>query len=65
MAFLLLGEHQKLLLKDLIQTKSFKERLESEGLVISAGSPEDFGKFIKSEETRWKEVIKKASIKAD
>ena len=51
--------------KKAIQTKSFKERLESEGLVISAGSPEDFGKFIKSEETRWKEVIKKASIKAD
>jgi tripartite-type tricarboxylate transporter receptor subunit TctC len=33
--------------------------------VISAGSPEEFGKFVKSEELRWKEVIKKANIKAD
>jgi len=51
--------------KKAIQTKSFKDRLENEGLVTSVGTPEEFGKFVKSEEVRWKEVIKKANIKAD
>ena len=52
-------------IKKAVQTKVFKDRVESEGLIISAGSPEDFAKFVKSEEQRWKEVIKKANIKAD
>ena len=51
--------------KKAIQTKSFKDRLENEGLVTSAGTPEEFDKFVKSEEVRWREVIKKAKIKAD
>jgi tripartite-type tricarboxylate transporter receptor subunit TctC len=53
------------LFKKAVQTKSFKDRLESEGLVISASSPEEFAKFVKNEEIRWKEVIQKANIKAD
>jgi len=52
-------------IKKAVQSKAFKDRVEGEGLVISAGSPEEFGKFVKSEELRWKEVIKKANIKAD
>jgi tripartite-type tricarboxylate transporter receptor subunit TctC len=52
-------------IKKAVQTKAFKDRVESEGLMISAGSPEDFAKFVKSEEQRWKEVIKNANIKAD
>ncbi len=52
-------------IKKAVQTKTFKDRVESEGLMVSAGSPEDFAKFVKSEEQRWKDVIKKANIKAD
>ena len=33
--------------------------------MTSAGTPEEFDKFVKSEEVRWREVIKKAKIKAD
>ena len=52
-------------IKKAAQSKIFKDRVESEGLVISTGTPEDFGKFVKAEELRWKEVIKKANIKSD
>ena len=47
------------------QSAVFKNRVESEGLVIKTGSPEDFAKFVKSEEVRWRTVIKNANITAD
>ena len=47
------------------QSAVFKNRVESEGLVIRTGSPDDFGKFVKSEELRWRTVIKNANITAD
>ena len=47
------------------QTSAFKARVESEGLIIKAGTPEEFGKFVKAEELRWKAVIKDANISPD
>ena len=47
------------------QTSAFKARVESEGLMIKAGTPEEFGKFVKAEELRWKTVIKDANISPD
>ena len=47
------------------QTSAFKARVESEGLIIKAGSPEEFAKFVKAEELRWKAVIKDANIKLE
>ena len=47
------------------QTSAFKARVESEGLIIKAGSPEEFAKFVKAEELRWKAVIKDANISPD
>ncbi|MBU3631414.1 tripartite tricarboxylate transporter substrate binding protein [Polynucleobacter sp. AP-Melu-500A-A1] len=47
------------------QTSAFKTRVESEGLIIKAGSPEEFAKFVKAEELRWQKVIKDANISAD
>ena len=44
------------------QTANFKSRVESEGLMIKAGTPEEFAKFVKAEELRWKAVIKDANI---
>jgi tripartite-type tricarboxylate transporter receptor subunit TctC len=48
-----------------VQTEAFKNRVENEGLVIKTGTPEDFGKFVKAEEMRWRDVIKKANITED
>lgn len=47
------------------QTSAFKSRVESEGLIIKAGTPEEFAKFVKAEEIRWRAVIKDANISAD
>ncbi len=47
------------------QTAAFKARVESEGLMIKAGTPEEFAKFVKAEELRWKAVIKDANISPD
>jgi tripartite-type tricarboxylate transporter receptor subunit TctC len=47
------------------QTAAFKSRVESEGLMIKTGTPEDFGNFEKAEEIRWRKVIKDANISAD
>ena len=47
------------------QSTVFKSRVESEGLVIKTGSPEDFGKFEKTEEVRWRTIIKSANITED
>ena len=47
------------------QTPAFKNRVESEGLVVKTGTPEDFGKFVKAEEIRWRKVIKDANISSD
>jgi len=47
------------------QTSAFKSRVESEGLMIKTGTPEDFGNFVKAEEIRWRKVIKDANISPD
>ena len=49
-------------IKKAAQSSAFKSRVESEGLVIKTGTPEDFGKFEKAEELRWRAVIKNANI---
>lgn len=51
--------------KKATQTDVFKKRLEGEGLTVRAGSPEEFDKFLKAEEERWRTVIKSAGIKAE
>jgi tripartite-type tricarboxylate transporter receptor subunit TctC len=48
-----------------VQTDAFRKRVESEGLVISAGTPDEFGKYARSEELRWQKVIKAAGITAE
>jgi tripartite-type tricarboxylate transporter receptor subunit TctC len=52
-------------IKKSVKTPAFKSRVESEGLMIKAGTPEDFGKFVKAEEVRWRAVIKDANIAPD
>jgi tripartite-type tricarboxylate transporter receptor subunit TctC len=52
-------------IKKASQSPTFKARVEGEGLVVRAGSPEEFGKFVKAEELRWRTVIKDANISPD
>ncbi|MES2999587.1 MAG: tripartite tricarboxylate transporter substrate-binding protein, partial [Pseudomonadota bacterium] len=43
----------------------FKEKLESMGFAVTAGSPENFGEQIRRDLTRYSEIVKTAGIKAD
>jgi tripartite-type tricarboxylate transporter receptor subunit TctC len=51
--------------KKAVQSEAFKKRVESEGLVISAGTPEEFDRYAKGEEARWRKVVKAANITAN
>ena len=51
--------------KKAVQSDAFKKRVESEGLVISAGTPEEFDRYAKGEEVRWRKVVKAANITID
>lgn len=42
-----------------------KARLESQGLTLPLGSPEDFGRHVAAETKRWGEVIRKGNIKME
>ncbi|AGW92599.1 MULTISPECIES: tripartite tricarboxylate transporter substrate binding protein [Cupriavidus] len=51
--------------KKAVQTDAFRKRAEQEGLAVSAGSPDEFGRYVKAESQRWSKVIKEANITAD
>ncbi len=51
--------------KKVVQTEAFRKRAESEGLMISGGTPDEFGRYVRSEEVRWAKVVKDAKISAD
>lgn len=51
--------------KKAVQTEAFRKRVESEGLVIDAGSPEAFDRYAKGEEARWRKVVKENHITTD
>ena len=51
--------------KKAVQTDAFRKRVESEGLVINGGSPEEFDRYAKGEEARWRKVVKENHITTD
>ncbi len=51
--------------KKAAQSELFRKRVESEGLAVSAGTPEEFGRYVLSEELRWRKVVKAAHITAE
>ena len=51
--------------KKAVQTDAFRKRVESEGLIINGGSPQDFDKYAKGEEVRWRKVVKENNITND
>jgi tripartite-type tricarboxylate transporter receptor subunit TctC len=47
------------------QTPDFRARLEPEGLVVSAGTPQELADYVKREEARWRRVVRENNVKAD
>ena len=51
-------------IRRIMQTPELRTRLDAEGAIPAAGSPEEFGAFIAAEIARWGEVLKRAGIQA-
>ncbi|CAN7717797.1 tripartite tricarboxylate transporter substrate binding protein [Variovorax sp. LjRoot175] len=52
-------------LKAVLATEAVQQNMAKIGMQTVGGSPDDFGKYIASEYTRWGNVIKTGGIKAD
>ncbi len=52
-------------LKRAAQSDDFRRKVESEGLVISAGAPEELDAFVRREEGRWRTIVRENNIKPD
>lgn len=48
-----------------LQLPEVKEKLQSQGFIISQGTPAQFADYIKSEHAKWSKVIKDADIKGE
>jgi tripartite-type tricarboxylate transporter receptor subunit TctC len=51
--------------KSAAATPTFRNATESEGLVVTAGSPQELEAYVKREEERWRKVVKENSIKPE
>ncbi len=47
------------------QSDLFKKRLEAEGLLAAPGTPDELTNYVRSEETRWRDVINEAHVTTD
>ena len=52
-------------IRKIMQSKEMLDRLNTEGAISAAGTPEQFDAYIKSEIARWGAVVKAAGMKAD
>ncbi len=48
-----------------LKTKPVADRFSRDNAVFGPGTPEDFAKFIKAEQTRWSDVVKRSGLKID
>jgi tripartite-type tricarboxylate transporter receptor subunit TctC len=48
-----------------VQSEAFKKLGVNEGLVMVAQPPEDFDRYVRGEEARWRKVIEDAGIKVE
>ncbi|MBU2287301.1 MAG: tripartite tricarboxylate transporter substrate binding protein [Gammaproteobacteria bacterium] len=51
--------------KKAAQSKEFRQRIEPEGLTVSAGPPEELDAFVRSEDKRWGKVVKENNLKIE
>lgn len=52
-------------LKLAASSESFKSKVESEGLVVSASSPEELASYVAAEQARWQKIVRAAGITAN
>lgn len=51
--------------KKAAQSPDFRKRIESEGLVVSAGAPNELDTYVRGEEARWRKIVKENNVKAE
>jgi tripartite-type tricarboxylate transporter receptor subunit TctC len=49
--------------REIFALPDVRERMESQGLVLPVGSPEELDKFVAGEKARWSDIIDRAGIK--
>jgi tripartite-type tricarboxylate transporter receptor subunit TctC len=49
-------------LKAAVQTPGFRRSVEDEGLIIDVGTPDELGRYVKAEESRWTRIVKEGHI---
>ena len=47
------------------QSEEFRRKIEQEGLVVSAGSPEELDTYVRREEARWRSIVKENNVKPE
>ena len=52
-------------IKKASQAPEFVQKVEQEGLIITASDPAEFDRYVKAEEARWRRVVKENNIKSD
>lgn len=51
--------------KKAVQADEFRKKIEQEGLVVSAGNPEELDQYVRREEARWRKIVKENNVKSD
>ena len=51
--------------KKATDSADFRNKLEPEGLTVSAGSPAELDAYVRGEQARWSKVVKENNVKAD
>jgi tripartite-type tricarboxylate transporter receptor subunit TctC len=51
--------------KKAAQSPDFRKKIESEGLVVSAGSPSELDAYVRGEEARWRKIVKENNVRAE
>jgi tripartite-type tricarboxylate transporter receptor subunit TctC len=47
------------------RSADFRRKLEHEGLLVTAGTPEELDAYVRGEEGRWRKVVKENNVKVD
>ena len=48
-----------------LQRPEVKAQVERQGAEVVASTPEEFGRFVRSEIARWREVIRRTGVRAE
>jgi tripartite-type tricarboxylate transporter receptor subunit TctC len=48
-----------------VQEPAFRNAVEQEGIVVSAGTPEELDRYVRAEEVRWRRIVQERHITAD